>query len=152
MQKHALRAAMVMAVLIGAATMVLAASRGHQAVRNIAARPHAVPAASVVRSTRANAAGWQMIKGAAQMRRMALEPNRTSFYRAFAGYIGLSALIRLDRILPGRCSLAVRFLYNNLLDLYHAQSGEDWDPLRRAVATEPPLGACAPRPRLLYVG
>jgi hypothetical protein len=45
--------------------------------------------------------------------------------------------MELHRLLPGRCTVAVSYLYDNLLDLYHAYDGEDWGPLRRAVATEP---------------
>ncbi|MGZ6617265.1 MAG: hypothetical protein ACXVFQ_22930 [Solirubrobacteraceae bacterium] len=38
------------------------------------------------------------------------------------------------------------YLYNNLLDLENAYPGENWNPLRQAVAKEPPIRACAPRP------
>jgi hypothetical protein len=37
-------------------------------------------------------------------------------------------------------------VYNNLLELENAYPGENWNPLRRAVAKEPSIQACAPRP------
>ena len=58
--------------------------------------------------------------------------------------MGLSALVQLHHSLRRRCAIAVRYLYDNLLDLHDAYTGEDWTPLRRAVATEPSLAVCAP--------
>ena len=46
---------------------------------------------------------------------------------------------------PGRCLTAVTYLRNNLLDLENAYAGENFEPLRRAVAREPSIQACAPR-------
>jgi hypothetical protein len=85
---------------------------------------------------------------------MALAPGRTAFYRSFAAYMGLSGLMSLHPILPGRCATAVSYLYDNLLDLHDAYPGEDWRPLRRLIRKQPPLGVCAPKtiPDVTYVG
>jgi hypothetical protein len=88
---------------------------------------------------------WQAIRAAASLRKDALRPNLTPFHRSFAAYMGLSTLMRLHQGLRGRCAAAVSYLYNNLLDLHDAYTGEDWTPLRQAIATEPSLQACAPR-------
>ena len=78
---------------------------------------------------------------------MALGRHRTAEYRSFAAYLGLTELASLHPIRRGRCTTAVSYLYDNLLDLYHAFAGENWAPLRRAVAREPSLQVCAPLPR-----
>ena len=85
---------------------------------------------------------------------MALAPGRTALYRSFAAYMGLSGLMSLHPILPGRCATAVSYLYDNLLDLHDAYPGEDWRPLRRLIRKQPPLSACAPKtiPNVTYVG
>jgi hypothetical protein len=102
---------------------------------------------SATRSSRPNRADWEKIKTAARLRRMALAPHRTALFRAFTASLGLSELISIRPLAPGRCRTAVTYLYDNLLDLEHAFRGENWDPLRRAVAKEPSIDACAPRPR-----
>lgn len=89
---------------------------------------------------------WQKIKAAARMRSLALAPHRTARFRSFAGYLGLSALSSLRPLANGPCLIAVTYLRNNLLDLENAFPGENWDPLRRAVAKEPSIQVCAPRP------
>ena len=76
---------------------------------------------------------------------MALAPHRTARFRAFAAYLGLTELVSIHPLKPGRCATAVTYLYNNLLDLENAYPGENWNPLRRAVANEPSTHACAPR-------
>lgn len=89
---------------------------------------------------------WEKIKIAARLRDMALAPRRTAHFRAFAADLGLRELVSLHPAGPGRCATAVSYLYNNLLDLNNAYPGENWNPLRRAVANEPSIHACAPRP------
>ena len=121
------------------------------------ARVAAQSRAPVARSSRLDAQDWGTVNTAAGLRRIALAPHRTAYYRQFAAYMGLSGLMQLDPVRPGRCSVAVSYLYDNFLDLYHAYPGEDWTALRRDVTTEPSLSACAPRPaarrvRVQYVG
>jgi len=60
--------------------------------------------------------------------------------------LGLSELVIIRPLAPGRRRTAVIDVYNNLLDLENAHPGENWNPLRRAVAKEPSIQACAPRP------
>ena len=100
---------------------------------------------SSTRKTRPDRADWEKIKAAARTRRIALEPHRTAHFRAFAGYLGLSELVTIHPLAPGRCATAVIYLYNNLLDLENAYPGESWGPLRRLVAREPSIRACGPR-------
>ena len=106
------------------------------------------------RTSRLNAADWITLKNAIRLRTMALAPGRTALYRSFAAYMGLSGLMSLHPILPGRCATAVSYLYDNLLDLHDAYPGEDWRPLRRLIRKQPPLGVCAPKtiPDVTYVG
>jgi hypothetical protein len=110
--------------------------------------------AHAARTSRLNAADWITLKNAIRLRTMALAPGRTPFYRSFAAYMGLSALMTLHPILPGRCATAVSYLYDNLLDLHDAYPGEDWRPRRRLIRRQPPLGVCAPKAncRVTYVG
>jgi hypothetical protein len=77
---------------------------------------------------------------------MALARHRTARFRAFAAELGLRELVSIHPLAPGRCANAVIYLYNNLLDLLNAYPGENWTPLRRAVASEPSIHTCAPRP------
>jgi hypothetical protein len=107
--------------------------------------PHG-PTGSVARSPLPDKADWVTIKTAAGLRRLALAPHRTARFRAFAAFLGLSQLVSLHPLAPGRCLTAVTDLYNNLRDLENARPGEKWGPLRRAVAKEPSIDACAPRP------
>jgi hypothetical protein len=101
---------------------------------------------SVARSPRPDKADWATIQTAAGLRRLALAPNRTARFRAFAASLGLRGLVSIHPLAPGPCLTAVIDLYNNLRDLKNAQPGEKWGPLRRAVAKEPSIDACAPRP------
>jgi hypothetical protein len=85
---------------------------------------------------------------------MALAPVRTAAYRSFAAYMGLTALLRLHPVRPGRCATAISYLYDNLLDLHDAYPGENWRPLRRLIHKQPPLRVCAPNttPHVTYLG
>jgi hypothetical protein len=136
------------AISIGA---VLLASSATAAVSNASASSGPVlrsppPIASAARSSRPDRADWEKVKTAARLRTMALAPHRTARFRAFAAELGLRELVTIHRLAPGRCATAVIYLYNNLLDLADAFPGENWTPLRRAVAKEPSIHACAPRP------
>ncbi|MGZ4185627.1 MAG: hypothetical protein ACXVUE_05585 [Solirubrobacteraceae bacterium] len=109
--------------------------------------------ASATRSTRPTKADWQKIQAAARLRKMALARHRTVRFRTFAATLGLGLLASIHPLAPGRCLTAVIDLHNNLLDLENAFPGENWNPLRRAVAKEPSLSVCAPKPssRLTYI-
>jgi hypothetical protein len=96
------------------------------------------------RPTRPDKADWERIRAAAGLRHMALEPHRTARFRSFAAFLGLSELVTIHPLGPGRCATAVIYLYNNLLDLRDAVAGENWNPLRHLVAKEPSIYACAP--------
>jgi hypothetical protein len=98
------------------------------------------------RRERPDQADWQAIRAAARLRRIALEPHRSPHFRAFAAFLGLSGLETIHPLTAGRCANAVIYLYDNLLDLQDASQGENWNPLRRAVAREPSIRSCAPRP------
>ena len=97
------------------------------------------------RPIRPDHADWEKITAAAGLRRLALAPHRTARFRAFTADLGLHQLTSIRPLGPGRCATAVVYLYNNLLDLDNAQPGENWQPLRRLVAKEPSIQACAPR-------
>jgi hypothetical protein len=101
--------------------------------------------ASATRATRPDKADWQKIQQAARLRTMALGRHRTPRFRSFAATLGLGLLASIHPLAPGRCQTAVIDLTNNLLDLEMAFPGEKWNPLRRAVAREPSIKACAPR-------
>jgi hypothetical protein len=144
---------MHMRVLPATAIAVLVVGLAATTVTGISASPapaaasrHHVAAAAATRSSRPGTADWQKIKTAARLRRTALAPHRTAHFRAFAASLGLGELVTIHPLSPGRCRTAVIDLYNNLLDLEHAYPGESWNPLRRAVAKEPSISACAPRP------
>lgn len=144
MHKHTLTASAIAAVVMcGSATA---------AESRVSASPHPVgvhgpraSAASATRPSRPDRADWEKIKTAARLRGMALAPHRTAHFRAFAANLGLSELVSIHPLARGRCATAVTYLYNNLLDLENAYPGENWTPLRRAVAREPSIQACAPR-------
>ena len=114
-----------------------------------ASPPRVLPAyastGSAGRSSRPNSADWDKIQAAARLRTIALARHRTARFRAFAARLGLSELVSIHAFAPGRCATAVTYLYDNLLDLENAYPGENWNPLRQAVATEPSIHACAPR-------
>ncbi|MGN6871787.1 MAG: hypothetical protein ACTHMY_25630 [Solirubrobacteraceae bacterium] len=94
---------------------------------------------------RPDQADWESIEAAARMRNLGLARHRTAHFRAFAGSLGLNELATIHPLAPGPCREAVRALYGNLLDLANAHPGENWAPLRRFVAREPSIRACAPR-------
>jgi hypothetical protein len=136
------------------ATAIAAAMLGSSAtaaVSRVSASPRPPPApdaltGAATRSSRPDRVDWEKIKMAGGLRRMALGAHRTPHFRAFAAYLGLSELVSIRPLAPGRCATAVTYLYNNLLDLEGAYPGENWTPLRRLVAKEPSIHACAPRP------
>lgn len=103
-------------------------------------RPH-----TVTRSSHPDRTDWEKIEAAARLRDLGLAPHRTAHFRSFAGYLGLSQLTTIQPLAPGRCQVALRYLYGNLLDLQDAHPGENWARLRRFVANEPSIRACAPR-------
>ena len=105
------------------------------------------------RNYQLQAADWTTVQNAVRLRAMALSPGRTALYRAFAADMALRGLTTLRPVLPGRCAVAVSYLYDNLLDLYHAYPGEDWRPLRRVTKKQPSLNPCAPKAtrRTVYV-
>ncbi len=113
--------------------------------------PRAV--ADVRRTYELQAADWTVVQNAVRLRAMALSPGRTALYRAVAAGMALRGLMTLRPILPGRCTVAVSYLYDNLLDLDNAYPGEDWQPLRRLTKKQPSLNRCAPRgtPQTAYV-
>jgi hypothetical protein len=114
-------------------------------VTAITALAMAGSATAATRPTRPDQADWLKIKAAAGLRRLALAPNRTARFRVFSADLGLKELTSIHPLGPGPCATAVIYLYNNLLDLDNAQPGESWNPLRRLVAKEPTINACAPR-------
>src|ERR1700749_5049863 len=107
----------------------------------------AAPAASAAASlpSRPSKADWHKIQTAASLRKLALARHRTARFRSFTASLGLGELAGVHPLAPGRCRNAVTDLGNNLLDLENAFPGENWNPLRRAVAKEPSIRACAPR-------
>lgn len=115
--------------------------------RHAAAGPGGSLSTGAARRERPGQADWQRIKAAAHLRDLALEPHRTAHFRAFSAFLGLSELVTIHPLGPGRCATAVIYLYDNLLDLHDATPGENWTPLRRLVAKEPSINACAPRER-----
>jgi hypothetical protein len=141
--RRMLTATAITTILI--ASWATAAVSGASATPRPTVRPH-TPTRSAARSSRPNRADWEKIETAARLRRTALARHRTAHFRAFAASLGLSELVSIHPLAPGRCATAVTYLYNNLLDLENAYPGENWNPLRRAVAKEPSIHACAPRP------
>ena len=117
-------------------------------------QPQRRPIAHARRPSRLDAADWETVQNVIRLRTMALAQGRTALYRSFAAYMGLTALLGLHPVRPGRCATAVLYLYDNLLDLHDAYPGEDWRPLRRLIRKQPPLSVCAPKttPHLTYVG
>ena len=101
--------------------------------------------ASAALPRRPDHADWEQIKAAARTRNVGLAPHRTARFRSYAGSLGLTDLSTIHPLAPGPCQRALTYLYGNLLDLRDAQPGENWAPLRRFVATEPSIRACAPR-------
>jgi hypothetical protein len=136
-----LTATAIVATLIG--SPVTAASSVSASPRP-ALPPHTTTG-SPTRSSRPDRADWEKIKAAARLRDLGLAPHRTAHFRSFAGFLGLSQLEMIQPVAPGRCQVALRYLYGNLLDLRDAHPGENWTPLRRFVANEPSIRACAPR-------
>ncbi|MGZ4331060.1 MAG: hypothetical protein ACXVXL_24020 [Solirubrobacteraceae bacterium] len=140
--RRVLDATAVAAVLIGSL-----ATAGVSGVS--ASPPRVLPAhvstGSAARSLRPSRADWEKIRAAARLRMIALAAHRTARFRAFAAYLGLTELVSIRSFAPGRCATAVTDLYDNLLDLENAYPGENWNPLRRAVAKQPSIHACAPR-------
>lgn len=101
----------------------------------------AIGRASPVRPDKAD---WVKIKTAAALRNEGMARHRTAHFRVFAGSLGLSELATIHPLAPGPCATALTYLYGNLLDLRNAEPGENFAPLRRFVAREPSIRACAP--------
>jgi hypothetical protein len=130
------------------ATAIAAALIGSSATTasSVSASPRpALPPHTTTRPSRPDRADWEKIKSAARLRDLGLAPHRTAHFRSYAGFLGLSQLEMIQPLAPGRCQTALTYLYGNLLDLRDAQPGENWAPLRRFVAKEPSIRACAPR-------
>ena len=142
MYARGLIAAAIAAVLL-AGSGSASARRGLEPARGAAGHGFVTSPRPGLRA-RPNGADWQKIKVAAHLRRTALEPHHSAHFRAFAAFLGLSELVTIHPLRPGRCATAVIDLYDNLLDLRDAFHGENWTPLRRAVAREPSIRACAP--------
>jgi hypothetical protein len=128
MHRRTLTATLIAAVLICSAVLLAAT-------------------ASAALPKRPNKADWHKIQAAARLRTTALERHHTARFRSFSAMLGLDQLSSIHPLAPGRCRNAVIDLHNNLLDLSEAFPGENWDPLRRAVAKEPSIHACAPKKR-----
>jgi hypothetical protein len=141
--RRMLTASAITVILIG--SWATGAVSGASASPSPALSPH-TSTGFTARSSRPNRADWERIEAAARLRRTALARHRTARFRAFAASLGLRQLVSIHSLAPGRCATAVTYLYNNLLDLENAYPGEKWNPLRRAVAKEPSIHACAPRP------
>jgi hypothetical protein len=140
-------AAILAVLLVGSGT---ATARGGSEPARPGAGHGLVVSRRLERKPRPGRADWQRIQAAARLRHIALEPHRSPHFRAFAAFLGLSELVSLHPLAAGRCATAVIYLYDNLLDLQDASQGENWNPLRRAVAREPSIRSCAPRqPRQL---
>jgi hypothetical protein len=144
----ALGVAVALAVMIA---MLALTGASRQATRS---QPSRNTVAYTPRTSRLDAADWATVQNVVRLRAMALAPRRTTMYRSFAAYMGLSALISVHPVLTGRCAIAVSYLYDNLLDLHDAHPGEDWRPLRRLIRKQPPVSVCAPKPtpRITYIG
>ena len=137
-------------LIVIASGAVLIAGSGPAAARAPSTPPHHRVGGSITwtrpgRPTRPDEADWQRIRAAAGLRQLALERHRTAHFRSFSAVLGLSELTVIQPLGPGRCATAVKFLYDNLLDLENASPGENWNPLRRLVAKGPSIRACAPR-------
>ena len=117
-------------------------------------QPPRHPIAHAPRPSRLDAADWATVQNVVRLRTMALAPRRTATYRSFAAYMGLTALLHLHPVRPGRCATAVSYLYDNLLDLHDAYPGEDWRPLRHLIRKQPSPRVCAPNatPHITYLG
>ena len=147
--KRMLIATAIAVILIGSSAA--AAVGGVSRSSRPACPPH-TSTGSAARSSRPNRADWEKIKTAARLRATALAPHRTARFRAFAANLGLKELVSIHPLAPGQCATAVTYLYNNLLDLENAYPGENWTPLRRAVAKQPSIDACAPRTKKQHGG
>jgi hypothetical protein len=136
-RRRMLTATAIAAVLIGSSATTAS---------SVSASPRpALPPHTTTRISRPDRADWEKIKSAARLRDLGLAPHRTAHFRSFAGFLGLSQLEMIQPLAPGRCQVALTYLYGNLLDLRDAEPGENWAPLRRLVAKEPSIRACAPR-------
>ena len=137
LRRRMLTTTAIAAVLIGSSATTAS---------SVSASPRpALPPHTTTRSSLPDRADWAKIKAAARLRDLGLAPHRTAHFRSFAGYVGLSQLEMIQPLAPGRCEVALTYLYGNLLDLRDAHPGENWTPLRRFVANEPSIRACAPR-------
>jgi hypothetical protein len=142
-------------ILAGSAAILMAGS-GVTAARAGSATPRSGLIASRIHQTRdsrplrPDRTDLEKIRAAAGLRRLALQPHKSAYFRSFAAHLGLTELLSIQPLRPGRCATAVIDLYDNLLDLSDAYDGENWNPLRRAVAKEPSIRACAaPQPKHL---
>ena len=134
------------ALALAAITVVLASTATSRSTTH--SQPLRVTAARAPRPSRLDAADWATVQNVVLLRAMALAPGRTARYRSFAASMGLTALLQLHPLRPGRCTTAISYLYDNLLDLHAAYPGEDWQPLRRLIHTQPSLIVCAPKTTL----
>lgn len=139
-------------LVVTTAVALIAGSAATAGISTVGASPRSTQTngrdlvmASVTRPALPDRADWERIQAAARFRSIGLARHRTAHFRAYAGSLGLSELETIQPLAPGRCREALTYLYGNLLDLQDAQPGENWTPLRRLVAREPSIRACAPR-------
>jgi hypothetical protein len=149
---HSQRPVRVRRLISTASAALLIAGTGAAAARAGSRPPRPDAGGSITwtqrgRPARPDQADWERIRTAAGLRHMALERHRSAHFRAFAAFLGLSELVTIHPLGPGRCATAVTYLYDNLLDLQGAYPGENWNPLRHLVAKEPSIRACAPPQR-----
>jgi hypothetical protein len=136
-------------ILAGSAAVLIAGAVA-AAARDASAKAPSGPVGGRItwtpnaRPTQPGSADWERIRTAAGLRRIALQPHKSAHFRSFTASLGLHQLLGIQPLGPGRCATAVVYLYDNLLDLNDAYEGENWSPLRRAVAKEPSINACAP--------
>ena len=122
LRRRMLTTTAIAAVLIGSSATTAS---------SVSASPRpALPPHTTTRSSLPDRADWAKIKSAARLRDLGLAPHRTAHFRSFAGYVGLSQLEMIQPLAPGRCEVALTYLYGNLLDLRDAHPGENWTPLR----------------------
>ena len=144
MYRRTLTATAIAAVL-AVSVATAAVRRASASPRLASAQPAPVSVGSATGRVRPDKADWEKIKAAAHLRDVGLAPHRTAHFRSFAGFLGLSELSTINPLGPGRCRVALTYLYGNLRDLEEAHPGENWTPLRQFVAMEPSIRACAPR-------
>jgi hypothetical protein len=124
------------------AVLALTACAQRQAVRAAGTRPDPPPTISQYPTV----ADYNTLRSARSTVHQALAEHDWR-RQQFAAYLGLTVLMTMHPLHPGRCVDLIARTYAELLSLHDNYRGENWTPLVAVVRRDPPVSVCRPPPK-----